>query len=424
VTGAAEPSEQPERRKQPAPARSRRRRTLRPRITDQRLLVSEGLFSGTATATHNAFFIALLVQLGIGSLALGIFSAFNGLLTNATGLLGSTIARRVTNRQLLTAVSGGFGRLGFLLIALILITQGSDASTVLLIVVALISVSLIGLGTPILTTVVADAVSPRQRGSFFATRLVASGFGAAFVSIGIAALLRQMAFPGGFTIAYLLAATAGVGSLISILALRNVRHSPAAVAAGPGGMRGFGSVSRLMWRYAMATFVLWFGAALVAPVLTPYILNDLGASPSFIGLMTAVNAVIGLTAQRFWGRRVDRYGAFGVVSITMLGVSSLPVLYAITPTYWFALGFEVISGIAWAGYALGNLNYALEVAPDHERARYSSIASAAAGVGAFAGPLTAAALLSFLEPRAVLFIAGGVRLSAFAAVQFARPGRA
>jgi sugar phosphate permease len=410
-------------REQPAGLRQGRRRTLRPRVTDRRLLVSEGLFSGTATATHNAFFIALLVQLGIGSVALGIFSAFNGLLTNATGLLGSTIARRVTNRQLLTAVSGGMGRLGFLAIALVLIVQGRGASTTALIAIALLSVSLIGLGTPLLTTIVADAVSPRQRGSFFATRLVASGFGAALVSIGIAALLRQMAFPGGFTIAYLLAAAAGAGSIVSILTLRNVSHSPAATPAGPGGLRGFGSVSRLMWRYAMATFVLWFGAALVAPVLTPYILNDLGASPSFIGLMTAVNAVVGLLAQRFWGRRVDRLGAFSVVSVTMIGVSSLPILYALTPTYWFALGFEVISGIAWAGYALGNLNYALEVAPDHERARYSSIASAAAGIGAFAGPLTAAGLLAIFEPRGVLLIAGGVRLSAFAVVQLARPGR-
>jgi MFS family permease len=176
-----------------------------------------------------------------------------------------------------------------------------------------------------------------------------------------------------------------------------------------------------MWRYAFATFVLWFGAALVAPVLIPYILNDLGASPSFIGVMTATSAVVGLLAQRFWGRRVDRLGSFSVVSVTMLGVTSLPVLYALTPTYWLALGFEVVSGVAWAGYALGNLNYALDIAPVHERARYTSIASAAAGIGAFAGPLTAAGLLTVLEPRTVLFVAGAVRLSAFVAVRFARP---
>lgn len=394
---------------------------MRRRFNDRDFLVTEGFFSGTATATHNAFFITLLVQLGIGSLALGIFTSLNGLLTNASGLAGSLVARRVTNRRTLTALSGGLGRAGFLVIAVLLLVQGRNVSPPLLIAIALASVTLIGIGAPILTTIVADTVSARQRGSFFATRFLASGIGAAIVAIGVAGLLRQLSFPHGFTVAYALAAMAGIGSLLAILSLRH--GSYAATAHGSGAAGGsFGTVSALMWRYACATFVLWFGAALVAPVLTPYILNDLGASPSFIGLMTATNAIVGLLAQRYWGRRVDRFGSFAVVSVAMVGVSTLPVLYALTPTYWFALGFEVISGIAWAGYALGNLNYALEVAPPHERARYTSIASAAAGLGAFAGPLTGAALLSVLEPQTVLFMAGAIRLSAFAVVQLARPG--
>lgn len=399
----------------------RQRRKLRRRFTDRNVLVAEGFFSGTATATHNAFFITLLVQLGVGSLALGIFTSLNGLLANASGLAGSIVAKRVANRRTLTALSGGLGRAGFLAIALMLLLQGADASVVLLIAVALTSVCLIGIGAPILTTIVADTVSSRERGSFFATRFLASGIGAAIVAIGIAALLRQLSFPHGFTIAYLLAALAGGGAVASILSLRHSTYVEPLNVQSSEGVAPFGSVSALMWRYAFATFILWFGAALVAPVLVPYILNDLGASPSFIGIMTATSAIVGLFAQRFWGRRVDRIGSFSVVSVAMLGVSSLPILYALTPTYWFALGFEVISGVAWAGYALGNLNYALDIAPERERARYTSIASAAAGIGAFAGPLAAAGLLTVLEPRMVLFVAGAVRVSAFVAVRFAKP---
>jgi sugar phosphate permease len=399
-----------------------RRPQLRRRLNDRNLLVAEGFCSGTATATHNAFFVTLLVQLGISTLALGIYSALNGLLANASGLAGSVIARHVPNRRTLTAVTGGLGRSGFLVIALLLVLRGGDVSLTLLIVIALASVSLIGVGTPILTTIIADTVSARERGSFFATRFVASGIGAAVVAIGVAALLRQLSFPSGFTIAYFLAAAAGGGALVAILSLRHGSYSTPAASGEATGVASFRAVSALMWRYAFATFVLWFGAALVGPVLTPYILNDLGATPAFIGLMTATGAIVGLLAQRFWGRRVDRLGAYSVVSVSMIGVSSLPVLYALTPTYWFALAFEVVSGIAWAGYALGNLNYALEIAPAHERARYSSISSAAAGVGAFAGPLTAAGLLSFLDARTVLFMAGAIRLSAFVAVRFARPG--
>ncbi|MEX1157370.1 MAG: MFS transporter [Thermomicrobiales bacterium] len=402
----------------PVLQRPRRRRG---RFTDRHLLIGEGFFSGTATATHNAFFITLLVQIGVGTLALGIYTSLNGLLANASGLAGGRLRRHIPNRRVLAAVTGGVGRLGFLLIALLLFVQGAGVNSIALIALALTSVTAIGLGLPVLTSVIADSVNPRERGFFFANRLLASGIGATIVAIGIAALLRQLSFPNGFTIAYALAGLAGLGSVATLMSLRRVRNAPVTATAGAAGYGLFGSVSPLMWRYASATFVLWFGAALVAPVLTPYILNDLGASPSFIGLMTAVNAVTGLLIQRFWGRRVDRFGSFPVLGVTMAAVSSLPVLYAITPTYWFALGFEVISGVAWAGYALANLNYAIEIAPVEERARYTSVGNAAAGVGAFLGPLVAALLLVVVEPQIVLFLSGAIRLSAFFAVRLARP---
>lgn len=396
----------------------------RRRLGDRQLLITEGFFSGTATATHQSFFIPLLVQLGISSLALGIYTALNGLLTNASGLAGGAISRRVPSRRTVAALSSGLGRLGFALIALLLLVQGADASILPLIVVALVSATLIGLGMPTTTTIVADAVNPRERGSFFANRLLASGVGATVVAIGVAALLRQLSFPNGFTIAYLLAALAGAGSVASLLSLRRVRRARAPAQSGGSSGGGLRGISPLMWRYSFATFVLWFGAGMVGPVLTPYILGDLGGSPSFIGLMTAVNAVTGLSIQRFWGRRVDRLGAYQTLLITTFMVTWLPVLYALTPTYWLALAFEVLSGVGWAGYALGSLNYAIEVAPQEERARYQSIANAAGGVGVFLGPLLAAALLAFLTPQVVLMLAGAVRLASVFLTRLARPSGA
>jgi MFS family permease len=424
--GALPEQDEPDPGTSPASARAVRRAvTSRPsRLSDRQLLVTEGFFSGTATAAHQSFFIPLLVQLGIGSLALGIYTAFNGLLTNVSGLAGGALSRRVPNRRTVAALSSGLGRAGFALIAVLLLVGGDSASTILLMAIALAAATLIGLGLPTTTTIVADAVNPRERGTFFANRLLASGIGAAVVAIGIAVLLRQLAFPNGFTITYVLAALAGAGSVISLLSLRRVRRARVPARAGieqTGGLRG---ISPLMWRYSFATFVLWFGAGMVAPVLTPYILEDLGASPSFMGLMTAVNSVVALSIQRFWGRRVDRLGAYGTVVVCTFIVSWLPVLYALTPTYWLALLFEVVSGVGWAGYALGSLNYAIEVAPHEERARYQSIANAAGGVGVFLGPLVAAALLSFLAPQVVLLLAGGVRLAAVFATRLAKPDAA
>src|SRR5690349_12170286 len=92
-----------------APTGIRPRRSLPPRtrrpVGDRQLLTAEGLFAGTATAIHQAFFVTLLVQLGIGSLLLGVYTALNGLLANASGLIGSTIQRKVTSRRVLAALA-------------------------------------------------------------------------------------------------------------------------------------------------------------------------------------------------------------------------------------------------------------------------------------------------------------------------------
>lgn len=391
-------------------------------LSDRELLVSEGLFSGAATSAHQSFFVPLLVHLGISSGALGLYSAFNGLLTNVSGLAGSRITQRTGNRRLLAAISSGIGRGLLLLIALVLLLQGDATSTTLLIAIALASATFVGLGVPAVTSMVADAVSARERGSFFANRLMASGIGAAIVALGVAALLGYLEPPKGFTAAYLLAGLAGVGSVLCLLALRVQNNRPMAAASGQHARRA--PISEEMRRFVVATFILWFGAAMVAPILTPFILDDLGASASFIGIQGALSAVVAIACQRWWGRRVDRFGSHGVLLVCTVAVASLPPLYAVAPTYWFGLGYEVLASIGWSGYALGSLNRAVELAPDDERDHYLAVNNAAAGVGAFLGPLTGAALAGVLPVEAVLFLAGGVRLVSFAVLRFTLPAGA
>lgn len=387
-------------------------------LSDRELLVSEGFFSGAATSAHQAFFVPLLVYLGIGSGALGLYSALNGLLANVSGLAGSRAARRLPDPRALAAIASGAGRGMFLIVAALLLLQGGSTSTTVLIALALLSAALIGLALPAVTTMVAEAVEQRERGAFFANRLMAAGVGAAVVTLGIAALLGALHPPNGFTAAYLFAGLAGVGSVACLLAIRD---TPSITVPSAGPAAHASPLSPLIRRYAVTTFILWFGAAMVAPILTPFILTDLGASPSFIGLQGAVSALIAIGVQRWWGRRVDRDGAYNVLRVCIVAVATLPPLYAIAPTYWFGLGYEVIAAIGWSGYALANLNFAVQLAPEEERARYIAVNNAAAGVGSFLGPLTGAALAGVLPVEAVLFLAGAVRLTAFIALRFARP---
>lgn len=73
----------------------------------------------------------------------------------------------------------------------------------------------------------------------------------------------------------------------------------------PGGVRGLGR--RLLWVQATATFLIFFQAFMIAPLL-PRLGEDLGVSPQRIGLVVPAYMIAYGVATLFYGLASDRWG--------------------------------------------------------------------------------------------------------------------
>ena len=138
------------------------------------------------------------------------------------------------------------------------------------------------------------------------------------------------------------------------------RRPSQAAAEKPEGVR---SILRTHPRFAGFTAVafLWNLSLMVAgPFFSVYLVRDLGASPTQIGLLAAIFSATNIVGQRVWGRLNDRHGATWVMRLTGFMIPAVPLLWSVAPNPWYLLAVEAFSGFVWAGYGLASFNLAAE----------------------------------------------------------------
>ncbi len=124
-------------------------------------------------------------------------------------------------------------------------------------------------------------------------------------------------------------------------------------------------------RFAGFTAVafLWNLSLMIAgPFFSVYLVRDLGASPTQIGMLAAIFSATNIIGQRVWGRLNDRHGAAWVMRLTGFMIPGVPLLWSIAPNPWYLLVAEAFSGFVWAGYGLSSFNLLLGLTPAAQRA--------------------------------------------------------
>jgi MFS family permease len=182
-------------------------------------------------------------------------------------------------------------------------------------------------------------------------------------------------------------------------------------------LRGF-----LGWRVVGASFAvltLAFGAAYAFPAFFDPLARDFPGSRGNIALVFAVCGCLFFLVGAAAGPLADRVGSRPVVSAGLLLVGAGLVLASFGQTLWEVL---LAFGIG-AGLGVG-LAYVPAVSPVQrwflrQRGRASGFAVAGIGVGTFAGPLLATAIMGVADWRTAWLVIGiGVAVLGVLAAQF------
>ena len=377
------------------------RRTLR-------LSQKEAVASATMTATGDNFFNAFAVHLTATAGQMGLLTALPQLFGALFQLVSVWICSYVRRRHLV-AVAAALQALIVASIGLLAITRTPHA-IYWLIGLAVLYFSLQNFIQPQWRAWMGSIVPERRRGAFFASRTRLTMVASLLIFIGGGALLtastRMEASWLGFALLFI---AAGCGRGMSSYYLWRMHDpEPEPQSCGPRNLsRSFAQLreslrDRTFRHYSLFVAGMQGMVAISAPFFAVYMLRDL----QFTYLEYSLNSIASVATQfvclSFWGRFSDRFGNRLVMLITSSMIPTLPLMWLVSPNFYYLLGVQVVSGIAWSGFSLSTANYLYDIRPHKTdfavyAAAQSCLSAGAVFMGALAGGFIASAAPNWLQ---------------------------
>ena len=118
----------------------------------------------------------------------------------------------------------------------------------------------------------------------------------------------------------------------------------------------------------ISAFVWNLALQIAAPFFNVYLVTNLGADATMVGLATSASSLAGLGGQLLFGRVMDRRGAVWLQVVTGFPIVVLPTLWVFYTAPWQVVINNFFAGFFWAGYNLASFTLLLKLTPHHQRA--------------------------------------------------------
>ncbi|MBM4761637.1 MFS transporter [Bacillus sp. B15-48] len=132
-------------------------------------------------------------------------------------------------------------------------------------------------------------------------------------------------------------------------------------------------------------FLVMVGFGIIIPVI-PFYAEELGATPTQLGLLMAVYSFMQLVFAPVWGRVSDRVGRKPVMMIGIIGLALSFFLTAVSTQLWMLFAARIIGGALSAANMPTAMAYVADITSDEDRGKGMGIIGAATGLGFIFGP--------------------------------------
>lgn len=382
--------------------------------------------SATMTGTSDNFLNAFAIYLQATAMQLGLLTAIPQLFGATSQILSVWLGNHVRRKPLVVKVAFLQSLLvaGLATLAIVYGIGGlQDSRIVWLIVLAVGYFSCLNCIQPHWRAWMGSLVPQSRRGVFFAARTRLTMAASLLIFIAGGTVLSISAANDNTWLGFaLLFGVAASGRLVSSILLGRM-HDPEPESA-QNAMR-----LRDSWRhvreslkdptfrnYSFFVASMQGAVALSAPFFAMYMLRDL----EFTYLQYSINSIASIGTQfimlHFWGKFSDRFGNHLVMVISSSMIPLIPLLWLVSPDYYYLLFVQVVSGVLWSGFTLSTANYLYDIRPHNTNfALYAAIQSGTSALMVFCGgllggylalraPDIAAGISDYWQPGSDLFI--------------------
>ncbi|WP_080843743.1 MFS transporter [Cytobacillus gottheilii] len=132
-------------------------------------------------------------------------------------------------------------------------------------------------------------------------------------------------------------------------------------------------------------FLVMVGFGIIIPVM-PFYAEEIGASPTELGLLMAVYSLMQLLFAPMWGRISDKIGRKPVIMIGIFGLGISFLLMALSTELWMLFAARVLGGFLSSANMPTVMAYVADITSEEDRGKGMGIVGAAVGMGFVFGP--------------------------------------
>jgi MFS family permease len=377
----------------------------------------DGFFASISNNFYAGFVTLFLLAYGASNAQIGSLTAIASLFGALALFPGARAIGLFGGRKRVVMWTGAGAARAVLLIwaCLPFFTRNASVAIGLMIALNAASAFMNNFCNPGWTSMVADLVPIAIRGRYFSSRNLAMTITALAV-VPLAGWListgnRLPGLPfGGYQLIFFAAFFAGLGSTYAFGHI--VEPADSSAASGPSrlsdilasirktpGFLGF-VVSMFVWNMALQV---------AGPFFNVYLVNDLHATISEVGILTTVSSVFALISQGWCGKLVDRKGNIWMQGVFGLIIPLMPLAWMVVSQPWHVGIINAASGVLWTGYNLANFNLLLEMTPPEGRADAIAFYQFVLGGSAVLAPLLGGYLADAFGYRLIFGLSATLR---------------
>jgi len=333
---------------------------------NQKILLGNGGLWAMYDGLTTVFLIAYAIYLGASNTMIGLVGAIPYISMIVSQMPGVLLIHRFS-RRVLYLTSTTIGRLTWILILVIPLLV-RDNALLWVIIFYFIARFCESLSDPAWTSLAADVVPEKVRGTFFSKRLFLVGILGmiGFLAGGFVLDLFPKTSHAGFTIIFIAGILLGLMATWIMVWLKEPRyqcHEVHSLKDLANGCKGdFGKLVR---------FSLFFNFAYMisSPFFAAYMLENLSMSYSLYVIANAIQFIAKVFSQSIFGPMTDQDGDKPIAMLCVFGTGIIPLMFLfIGPNnLWLIIPTQIISGIVWAGVELTTFNLLLDMTDKKDR---------------------------------------------------------
>jgi MFS family permease len=369
---------------------------------------------GIANGVWLTYLSVFAVRLGASAAWLGALAALPALVNMIWAIPSARMVERAPRRLPLVLRAGFYQRLAWLGVALVPFFFQEHLGVVALVALAGLTTFPAATATVAFTNLLADLVPPQDRARVVSIRSVLVSATTTITVLVCGPILDAIPPPANYQVVFGVAFIAAMMSLRCVSRLQVPDETTVIHRDRPkqwigasirNSVRQVTSEKAFVW-YVVSSLIFNWGIYFPTPLFNIYRIRNLGASDTWIGVLTMVDSVVTIFSYLVWGRLAPRWGNRKVLIVGAFGMVAFPILTGLFRSLPLLIIPSVIAGVFSPGFSLAAFNELLALSPAANRARYIAVYTSAINAAAFMAPLAGSWMAAQLDIRVALYTGG------------------